>query len=109
MNGQEHIYTMREQGHQPDWVFINDFPCQTDWTEHDDFATICTAGDNIKRLDLRFLLDCRVSITSLSEKRAKELFEACKPYALLVASSVIDPKQNPNHQTGWNEIWNRHG
>jgi hypothetical protein len=107
MKGHEHCIAMRSQGLQPDWVFINDFPCQTDWPMFDDFSTVCTVGDNIKHLDMRFLLDCRVSITSLTEKRAKALFEACKPYAKLVASAVVDPKQNPNHQTGWSQTWQK--
>jgi len=107
MTGEQHIYTMRSQGLQPDWVFINDFPCQTDWPMFDDFATICTEGDSITSLDLRFLVDCRVSIVSTSEKRAKALFNACKPYALMVASSVIDLNSNPRKQTGWHDQWQR--
>ena len=107
MKGEQHIYEMRSKGLQPDWVFINDYPCQTDWPLFNDFATICTDGDSIAKLDMRFLVDCRVSIVSLSEKRAKALYKACKPYALMVAASVIDPKQNPNKQTGWNDQWDR--
>ena len=106
MKGHEPILEMRKQRVQPEWVFINDFPCSTNWQLFDDFATVCVHEDNIRMLDLRFLVDCKVSIASTNERRAKALFNECKKYASLVASGVVT-KEHPAKQTGWQEVWQR--
>lgn len=106
MKGHEEIIHVRSLGHMPEWVFINDYPCATNWQLFNDFATVCVDGDNIRRLDMRFLVGCKVSIASHSERRAKALLEACKPYAVTIAAGVIDDKPL-SQQKGWTEIWQK--
>ena len=102
MRGHEYLIQMRLAGKAPEIVFINDYPCDTDWHEFDEHATISTDKDTIQSLDLRFLVGLQVSISSPSETRAKALFNAVKkvnPRAV-VAAHV----QDENHymsQTGW--------
>jgi hypothetical protein len=107
MHGHLPILKMREFGQQPLWVFINDYPCKTDWEQWGDHATVCVDGDNIKTLDLRFLVGCKVSISSESEKRARDLFNACKPYCETVAAGVTLFDDWKRTYSGWDEIWHR--
>lgn len=76
MRGHEQIIALRKQRLAPEIVFVNDYPCQTDWHIHGDYPTICTAGDKIEYLDLRFLINLNVSISAPTEERAKTLFKA---------------------------------
>ena len=75
MHGHLPLIAMRKRGIKPGIVFLNDFPCETakDWHNPGekfgeswgpDHATVCTVGDVIQLLDLRFLVGMRVSITS---------------------------------------------
>ena len=106
MKGHEEIIRMRFDGKAPSIIFINDFPCQTDWWENDDYCTVCTFGEPIKTLDMRFCVGLVVSICSTSEKRAKELFEACKG-ARVIASSHHKVGKLAWQQDGWTKIWQR--
>jgi hypothetical protein len=107
MRGHDALIAIRLKGEQPEWVFINDFPCNTDWQKYNDYATISVFGDKIRSLDMRFLVGCRATIASTSESRAKALLDACKPYCELVAASAINPSQKFHLQTGWSEVWFR--
>lgn len=64
MRGHEALIEARLQGLKPAFVFINDYPCLTDWNETGDHCTINTAGKALKSLDLRFLRGLKVSIAS---------------------------------------------
>lgn len=89
-------------------VFINDFPCKTDWANWGDSVTVSTAGDIVQTLDLRFLLGLKVSISSESEIRAKALFEKCKASgASVVAACHIQTGKRPFEQAGWCEVWSQ--
>ena len=106
MNGHEAIIRMRQNGKKPSFVFINDFPCSTDWEQHGDHATVCIDGDDIDLLDLRFLIGLKVSCMSKSERRAKAIFEACKAFgATSVGCTSIDDKKRAWEQDGWSQIW----
>ncbi|MDE3021952.1 MAG: hypothetical protein KGI54_08840 [Pseudomonadota bacterium] len=105
MKGHEHLIALRHAGKVPKIVFINDFPCQTDWFEHDDHVTICTAGNAISGLDMRFLLDLRVSIMSESESRAKSLFAKAKWFGAKTVAACHVQNTYPHLQTGWTEIY----
>lgn len=96
MNGHEHLIKMRMAGHAPEYIFINDFPCKTDWHVFNDHVTISVHGDAVKPLDLRFLVGMQVIVHSQDTRRAKELFNTCKAHkAKLVYASSND----------WNEEW----
>ena len=86
MKGHEHIINMRLQGLKPEIVFVCDYPCETDWHEHNDHPTVSVHGDNIETLDMRFLVGVVVSVSSNCEKRARRLFKAvlgAKPLACI--------------------------
>lgn len=106
MRGHETIIRMRERGKKPVFVFLNDWPCDTNWFETGHHATICTAGDPIASLDLRCLIGLRVNVCANSEERAQALFEACKAAGVeLVAAVHVKPGKHPADQDGWVGIW----
>ena len=106
MRGHEAIIAMRKAGQKPSIVFLNDYPCDTDWTKFGDHATVDISGDQPEWLDLRFLVGMRVSITGASEKRAKRLLEACKQAgATRVAACHVQNDKHPLNQTGWTEVF----
>ena len=106
MRGHDHIISLRKSGKTPSIVFINDYPCKTDWMTHGEHATVSVHGDTISSLDLRFLVGLRVSISAESEGRAKALFGKAKWFgAKTVASCHIKTNQQPHKQDGWSEIY----
>lgn len=106
MRGHEPIVQMRRAGKRPGVVFINDWPCRTDWAKQGEHATVCTDGDDIELLDLRYLLGLRVSVSSASEARAKALFEACKQAGAQTVLAVHVKEGLPGwQQDGWAEVW----
>lgn len=108
MRGHEAIIRMRLKRKVPSIVFVNDYPCDTDWFEHGDQSTVCVDGDPVMGLDLRFLTGLRVSISALSEERAKALFERVKavnPISVAAGHTKID--QHWSEQDGWVEMWVR--
>ena len=109
MQGHEHIYTIRKQGQKPAMIFINDYPCKTDWHDFDAHVTVSTAGDPIETLDLRFLVGCSVNISGTDEKRCKALFEASKAHgAHLVVACQVQENNLPWNQSGYLEVWRKH-
>ena len=108
MKGHQALIDMRMARKAPRIVFLNDYPCATDWFENPgDAVTICVAGDTIESLDMRFLVGLAVSISSPSEKRAKALLDLCKGYAKTVAACHIQEDRPEWKQTGWAQVWNR--
>ena len=106
MKGHEHIIASRIAGQKPPFVFINDYPCKTDWFEFAEHATVCTHGDTIETLDMRFVVGLAVSVSATEEKRAKALSDACKQHgAHVVAACHVVYGVHPEKQTGWTEIW----
>ena len=103
MKGHEELIRLRMQGFKPEFVFINDYPCKTDWAAYGDMATVCTAGKPLESLDLRFLVGIKVNVASLSKKRAQRLFQLCKENgAVLVAANEVNRSAD-----GWAEIWSK--
>jgi hypothetical protein len=100
MTGDKHIISMRMSGVVPEWVFVNDYPCiaPTD----DKHPNLCIHGDDIESLDLRFLVNLRVSIGSASESRCKAILEACKRHQ---ASLVAVAQTSCLGKEGFTEIW----
>lgn len=106
MHGHENIIRMRKTGVKPAFVFVNDWPCETGWFDTGEHATVCTDGDDLASMDLRFLVGLRVSVSAHSEARAKAIFEACKAAGVEVVGAVhVDPKLKPWQQRGWVEVW----
>lgn len=101
MTGDKHIINLRLNGLAPEWVFINDYPCQT--PPDDKHPNVCVFSDDIESLDLRFLVNLRVSVSSDDESRCKALLNACKRYAKTVAACTTQPGYDQN---GFVEIWN---
>lgn len=108
MRGHQHLIEMRMNRRKPEIVFLNDYPCETNWLEHGECPTICTHGDDLKQLDLRFLVGLTVSISATVEKRAKQLFELVKSAgAAVVAACHVQDDKHHCDQTGWSEIWQK--
>lgn len=108
MRGHEKIIAARLQGQAPSFVFVNDYPCKTDWFELADYATVCTHGKPVTGLDLRFLTGLRVSISATTEERAKALFERVKDAgASTVAACHIQASKHASNQAGWASVWRK--
>ena len=108
MHGHTDIIANRMQGRAPRFVFVNDYPCKTDWFEQSEQATVCTHGDHIGMLDLRFLVGLRVSISATTEARAVALFEHVKAAgAVAVAVVHVLPDCAPSNQRGWCQVFNK--
>jgi hypothetical protein len=108
MKGHEGIIKMRQQGLAPAMISLDDFNFPsplTNWQEHRDTPTVCVHRDAIEGLDLRFLVNMRVSITSASEDRAKRLFEACKEAGAKWVGASHTEMRGEVAKTGWVEIW----
>jgi hypothetical protein len=109
MKGHERLIDMRRAGKAPRFVFINDYPCKTDWFENPgDAVTVCTHGDSVELIDLRFLVGLKVSISGEDEARVKKLYERCKASGVgMVAACHIQPGVKRWDQAGWAEVWKR--
>jgi hypothetical protein len=108
MRGHDHIIEQRMDGKKPAFVFVNDFPCKLDWVDCGELPTICTHGDNLKNIDLRFLVGCNVSICSENEDRAKSLFALIKSIgATTVAATHIQRSQHASNQAGWASVYTK--
>ena len=106
MRGQDRIISQRMNGYVPSIVFLNDYPCKTDWFDHKEHATVCTSMDALSSLDLRFLVGLRVSITATTLDRAQSLFERTKlAGASVVAACHLQPGVHHTQQNGWTEIF----
>lgn len=106
MRGHETLIQMRKAGRKPAIVFVNDYPCKTDWSEWGEHATICTAGDSLSSIDFRCLLGLTASISATTEARAKSLFSKAKQAgATVVAACHVQKNVNPWEQKGWTEIF----
>ena len=89
MNGHEKIIAMRQAGKAPKIVFLNDYPCNTDWFENGDHATVFISQlDDPKTLDLRFLVGLTVSATGST-----------------VAATDFKPFAKNRFETTWCEVY----
>jgi hypothetical protein len=106
MKGHEEIIRMRMVGKMPEWVHIYDYPCDINWQGTELSPVICVDSDFIKTLDLRFLINMKVCLSSPHEKRAKDLFQACKDAKVaLVAACHIQDDKHFYQQTGWADCY----
>lgn len=107
MIGHEPLIRMRMAGRKPGVVFINDFPCKTDWAEYGDHVTISVARDVIQTLDMRFLVGLRVSISGCTEERAKALLEKAKESGAVEIGACHSWIDGQKARSGWCEIYKR--
>lgn len=105
MKGHEALLQMRLNGKAPEYVFINDFPCKTDWMLFDEEVTINVDGDALKTLDLRMLVDLKIIAISTNLERAKTLFAVCKKHhpQALYCSHI----NGIHHTDGWMGSYSR--
>lgn len=98
MKGHETLLQLRAAGRTPGIVFINDYPCKTDWFTWGDHATVSVAGDNLEDIDLRFVVGIKASISGATIKRAKALMQmAINSGATAVGAACGE----------WAEIWHK--
>ena len=108
MRGHDHLIALRLERRAPRFVFVNDYPCDTDWHTTGEHVTICTDGDAVQLLDLRCLVGLRVSVSSPVESRARALAERCKAGgAAVVAACHVQADRDSFDQAGWAEVWHR--
>lgn len=108
MRGHETILKMREQGTKPSFVFVNDYPCDTDFFETGHTACVCVHGDVPETIDMRFLVGLNVSVTSHDENRAKALFELCKEAGVnRLAACHVQYGVPFGRQCGWAAGWKK--
>ena len=108
MRGQERIIAARMEGKKPTIVFLNDYPCKTNWFETGDHATISTDCDSLSSMDFRFLVGLSVSISAMTEMRAKALFERVKAAgAGVVAACHIQEHLHPLSADGWSSVYRK--
>lgn len=107
MRGHEKVIEARIAGKKPNIVFLNDYPCKTNWFETGEHATVSTDCDSISSLDLRFLVGLRVSISALTEQRAKALFERVKAAGAAVVAACHVQDLNPLDASGWVNVYHK--
>lgn len=94
MKGHEVVIKMRMVDKiKPPAVFLNDYEGTTGFLDAESKEPhVCVAMDDIGGLDLRFLVGIDVRVTGSSEKRTRELFDACiAEGANSVAACQINP------------------
>jgi hypothetical protein len=93
----------------PGFVFIDDFPTEPGLrAAPSDLAVICTDGDDIALLDLRFLIGLRVMVHSHSEARARALFERCQRAGVaFVGACHLHAQPHPNNPPTWDAVWHK--
>lgn len=102
MKGHDEIIQMRMSGKKPAYIHIDDYPCQTG------FTNVCTHGDTIERIDMRFVVGLTVFIVSESEERAKAIFKkAISSGADVVLAMHSIPDVPEWESIGWSDSWRR--
>lgn len=81
MRGHEHIVSMRLSGFKPAGVYLWDIPVTISgpqWVEDLAFMDVCTAGDVVGALDLRFVVGLPVTVLGDDVKRVRDIAGACR-------------------------------
>lgn len=88
MNGHRELITMRRAGFKPAFVFVNDYPCHTDWAKFGDHPTISVDGDTPELQDFRFLVGVTAIVAGFDADRVKRIATACQAHAKRVVAGV---------------------
>ena len=107
MRGHQKLIDLRRDGFKPPVVFLNDYRADPSIAEDIfDGSVIEIAGEDLERLDLRFLVGLRVSAGATTESRAKAILEACKRGgAAMVAVCHLPERRADQKTTDYIEIW----
>ena len=108
MKGHEGIIKLRLAGKAPELILLDDLSHPsplTDWEGYDSMPTVCVHKDAIEGLDLRFLVGCKVSVTSHTEDRAKRLFNACKAAGAKWVAASHTEMRGEVAKTGWMDFY----
>lgn len=84
MRGHENIIALRKQGLRPaGHISLADYPVRDEllrWSYAEDgqFPTVCTAGDSVDALDLRFVVGMPVHIAGDDMRRVQKLAQKAR-------------------------------
>ena len=82
MRGHEDLIRLRESGVKPTgMVYVDDYKVMDKWVKwlsEKTMVTICTHGDDVQSLDMRFLVGMAVNVSGDDIDRVKALSVACK-------------------------------
>jgi len=81
MRGHDRIISMRQKGFKPQAVFLWDMPVvisDPKWVEDFAFMDVCTAGDSLGSLDLRFVVGLPVTVMGDEMNRVRQIAGECK-------------------------------
>ena len=81
MRGHDRIIAMRQSGYRPATVFVCDFPAVVSdpkWREDYHHMTVCTHGDALGSLDLRFVVGLPVTVLGDELGRVRQIAADCK-------------------------------
>lgn len=81
MRGHDRIISMRQKGFKPATVFVCDFPVVVSdarWREDFQHMTVCTSGDSIGSLDMRFVVGLPVTVLGHELGRVQQIAVECK-------------------------------
>lgn len=106
MRGHQKLIELRRDGFKPPVLFLNDYWADPIAEDIFDGSVIEIAGEDLDRLDLRFLVGLRVSTGASTESRAKAILEACKRSgAAMVAVCHLPERRADQKTTDYIEIW----
>jgi len=111
MRGHEEIIKMRLKGFVPDYVNLDDFAepnPMIEWQKKFDETftpIVCVSGNQLEMLDLRFLVNLTVNITSEIEQRAKTLFDLVKKAGAKTVIAGYVVIKGESAKTEWMESW----
>lgn len=88
MNGHRELIAMRRSGFKPAFVFVNDYPCDTNWAKWGDHPTVCVSGDTPELEDYRFLVGTTVILAGFDATRIERFSKACEAHAKRVIATV---------------------
>lgn len=96
MRGHDQLIQIRAKGLKPaGLVFVDDYPVSdkwTNWLAEKTMVTVCTHGDEIASLDMRFLVGLAVQVSGSNLKRVKGLAGVCKRAGASVVFAVCGDK-----------------
>lgn len=82
MRGHDDLIRMRTRGAKPaGLVFVDDYAVQPgalNWLAEGFEPRICTHGDSLNALDLRFLIGLKVAVTGDVQERVRVIAAACR-------------------------------